>query len=33
VAVVTVDVADDQIQSVRAVSNPDKLRHIGTFAS
>jgi RNA polymerase sigma-70 factor (ECF subfamily) len=32
VAVVTVDVADDQVQTVRAISNPDKLRHIRTFA-
>jgi hypothetical protein len=28
VAVVTVDVADDQVQTVRAISNPGKLRHI-----
>jgi RNA polymerase sigma-70 factor (ECF subfamily) len=33
VAVVTVDVADDLVQTVRAISNPDKLRHLGTFAS
>jgi RNA polymerase sigma-70 factor (ECF subfamily) len=31
VAVVTVDVADDQVQTVRAIANPDKLRHLGTF--
>lgn len=31
VAVVTVDVADDQVQTIRAISNPDKLRHLGTF--
>ncbi len=31
VAVVTVDIADDQVQSVRAIANPDKLRHLGTF--
>jgi RNA polymerase sigma-70 factor (ECF subfamily) len=31
VAVVTVDVADDLVQTVRAISNPDKLRHLGTF--
>jgi RNA polymerase sigma-70 factor (ECF subfamily) len=31
VAAVTVDVADDQIQTVRAVSNPEKLRHLGMF--
>jgi RNA polymerase sigma-70 factor (ECF subfamily) len=29
---VTIDIADDQVQTVRAVSNPDKLRHLGTFA-
>jgi RNA polymerase sigma-70 factor (ECF subfamily) len=32
VAVVSVDVADDQVKTVRAISNPDKLSHIGTFA-
>ena len=32
VVVVTVDVADDQVQTVRAISNPEKLRHLGTFA-
>jgi RNA polymerase sigma-70 factor (ECF subfamily) len=31
VAVVTVDIADDQVQSVRAIANPDKLGHLGTF--
>jgi hypothetical protein len=31
VAVVTVDVADDLVQTVRAIANPDKLRHLGTF--
>jgi RNA polymerase sigma-70 factor, ECF subfamily len=28
---ITVDVADDQVQGVRAVANPEKLRHLGTF--
>jgi RNA polymerase sigma-70 factor (ECF subfamily) len=28
-AVVSIDVADDQIQALRAVSNPAKLRHLG----
>ena len=32
VAVVSLDIADDLIQSVRAITNPDKLRHLGTFA-
>jgi RNA polymerase sigma-70 factor, ECF subfamily len=32
VAVVTVDIADGLIQTVRAISNPDKLGHLGTFA-
>jgi RNA polymerase sigma-70 factor, ECF subfamily len=31
VAVVTVDVAGDLVQTVRAISNPDKLRHLSTF--
>jgi RNA polymerase sigma-70 factor, ECF subfamily len=31
VAVVTIEVADDQIQTIRAVSNPEKLRHLGPF--
>jgi len=26
--VVTLDIADDQVQTVRAVSNPEKLRHL-----
>jgi RNA polymerase sigma-70 factor (ECF subfamily) len=30
VAVVTLDIADGQIQTVRAISNPEKLRHLGT---
>jgi RNA polymerase sigma-70 factor, ECF subfamily len=29
-AVVTLDIADDQVQTVRAVSNPEKLRHLIT---
>ena len=29
VAVVTLDIADDLVQTVRVVSNPDKLRHLG----
>jgi RNA polymerase sigma-70 factor, ECF subfamily len=33
VAVVTLDVADDLIQTVRAISNPDKLRHLGAFTA
>jgi RNA polymerase sigma-70 factor, ECF subfamily len=33
VVVVTLDIADDRIQTVRAISNPDKLRHLGGFAS
>jgi RNA polymerase sigma-70 factor, ECF subfamily len=31
VAVVTVDIADDLVQTIRAISNPEKLRHLGTF--
>jgi RNA polymerase sigma-70 factor (ECF subfamily) len=31
IAVVTVDIADDQVQTVRAISNPEKLRHLGSF--
>jgi RNA polymerase sigma-70 factor, ECF subfamily len=31
IAVLTLDIADDRVQAVRAVSNPDKLRHLGTF--
>jgi RNA polymerase sigma-70 factor (ECF subfamily) len=27
--VVTVDVADDQVQTIRAITNPEKLRHLG----
>ena len=29
-AVVTLDIVDDQVQTVRAVSNPEKLRHLTT---
>ena len=32
VAVVTLDIADDQIQAVRAITNPDKLRHVASSA-
>jgi RNA polymerase sigma-70 factor, ECF subfamily len=32
VGVVTLDIADGQIQTVRAITNPDKLRHLGTAA-
>jgi RNA polymerase sigma-70 factor (ECF subfamily) len=28
-AVVSLDIVDDQIQTVRAIANPDKLRHLG----
>jgi RNA polymerase sigma-70 factor (ECF subfamily) len=31
VAAVTLDIADEQVQSVRAVTNPEKLRHLGRF--
>jgi RNA polymerase sigma-70 factor (ECF subfamily) len=31
-AVVSIDIADDQVQAVRSVSNPDKLRHLGSVA-
>jgi RNA polymerase sigma-70 factor (ECF subfamily) len=31
VAVVTLDIADDQVQTVRAISNPEKLAHLGSF--
>ncbi len=30
--IVTLDIADDLIQTVRAVSNPDKLRHLDSLA-
>jgi RNA polymerase sigma-70 factor (ECF subfamily) len=29
---VSLDIADDLVQTVRAVSNPEKLAHLGTFA-
>ncbi|MGH2684004.1 MAG: RNA polymerase sigma-70 factor [Actinomycetota bacterium] len=32
VVVLTLDIADDQVQSIRAVANPDKLRHLPSFA-
>jgi RNA polymerase sigma-70 factor (ECF subfamily) len=28
---ITLDIADDQVQTVRAISNPEKLAHLGTF--
>ena len=28
VLVVSLDIADDQVQAIRAVSNPDKLSHL-----
>jgi RNA polymerase sigma-70 factor (ECF subfamily) len=33
VVAIALDVADDRIQTVRAISNPDKLRHLGRFTS
>jgi RNA polymerase sigma-70 factor (ECF subfamily) len=33
VFIVTLDIADDLVQSVRAVSNPDKLRHLSSTAA
>jgi hypothetical protein len=32
VLVVSLDIAEDQVQSLRAVSNPDKLRHLAPIA-
>jgi RNA polymerase sigma-70 factor (ECF subfamily) len=32
-AVVTLDIADGQIQTIRAITNPEKLRHLGTAAA
>ena len=32
VAAVILDIADDVVQAVRAISNPEKLRHLGTAA-
>jgi RNA polymerase sigma-70 factor (ECF subfamily) len=31
VVVVALDIADDLVQSVRAISNPEKLRHLDVF--
>ena len=31
VSVVTLDIAEDQVQTIRAIANPDKLHHLGTF--
>jgi RNA polymerase sigma-70 factor (ECF subfamily) len=31
VVVVALDIADDLVQSVRAISNPEKLRHLDAF--
>jgi RNA polymerase sigma-70 factor (ECF subfamily) len=28
---ITLDIADDLVQTIRAISNPEKLRHLGTF--
>ena len=32
IAVMTLDVAEGQIQAVRSIVNPDKLRHLGPVA-
>ena len=32
IVAVTLDIADGLVQTVRAISNPEKLRHLGTFA-
>src|SRR5207253_2211818 len=32
VVVVSLDIAEDMVQTVRAISNPDKLRHLGPLA-
>jgi RNA polymerase sigma-70 factor (ECF subfamily) len=32
VLAVSLDIADDLVQTVRGVSNPEKLAHLGTFA-
>jgi RNA polymerase sigma-70 factor (ECF subfamily) len=32
VVAVALDIADDQVQTVRAVSNPERLDHLGSFA-
>jgi RNA polymerase sigma-70 factor (ECF subfamily) len=31
VLAVSVDIADDAVQTIRGISNPDKLRHLGSF--
>ena len=31
VAAIALDIADDQVQTVRAITNPEKLRHLGAF--
>jgi RNA polymerase sigma-70 factor (ECF subfamily) len=33
VVAVMLDIADDLVQTLRAISNPEKLRHLGTFAA
>ncbi len=30
---ITLDIADDKVQTVRAISNPEKLGHLGTFSN
>jgi RNA polymerase sigma-70 factor, ECF subfamily len=32
IAVMALDIADDRVQGVRSIVNPDKLRHIGPVA-
>jgi RNA polymerase sigma-70 factor (ECF subfamily) len=32
VLAVSLDIADDLVQTIRGVSNPEKLAHLGTFA-
>jgi len=32
ITVVSLDIADDQVQAIRSVSNPEKLRHLGPLA-
>jgi RNA polymerase sigma-70 factor (ECF subfamily) len=31
VLAVALDIADDLVQTIRAISNPEKLAHLGTF--
>jgi RNA polymerase sigma-70 factor (ECF subfamily) len=31
VVVLSLDIADGVVQTVRAISNPEKLRHLGSF--